>query len=818
MKIMKFGGSSVGSSELIKQVISIIKDSSENSKGIVVVFSAFKGVTDQLIALSRLASQGDESYYNSFKELESRHFGVAKDIIATSNQSKVFPHLIRTLNELQDVLHGVYLVKETSPRTLDFIMSFGERLSAYLISEALLDRKIDCEYLDSREVIKTNDHFGSAKVDFSITNQLIGEHFQQHKLPQIITGFIGSTQNNETTTLGRGGSDYSASVFGAACNAEVIEIWTDVNGVMTADPRKVEKAFTISNLSYEEAMELSHFGAAVVHPATMQPALDRKIPIKIKNTFNPQEEGTTISKKSLTTNGPIKGISSIDDIALIRVQGSGMVGVAGVARRIFGAMANNSINVIFITQASSEHSVCFAILPQQAQMAKKALEAEFQPELRDKMISEIIVEKDLSIIAIVGERMRHTPGISGKAFYALGRNGVNVNAIAQGSSELNISVVVSKEDEAKTLNALHDAFFLSSKKTINLFLVGTGHIGKALLKQIHSQSNTLAQEYSLLFDLIGLSNIENMLFDRKGIDLSNWKSNLQASNTKANLAEFFNKMTGLNLQNSIFIDCTASDEVVKMYNKILDTNISIVTPNKKAISDQYQQYLEIKKTARKHNVQFAYETNVGASLPIIGTIRDIIVSGDKIVKMEGVLSGTLSYIFNSFCEGKTFSTVVKEAKEKGYTEPDPREDLKGSDVARKLLILCREIGLTFELEDIYIENILPESTLKAKSIESFFKELKNHDREFEKKRKKAAEKNCVLRYIAQLENNKAEILLKEVDENHPFYNLSKNDNILALYTIYCQDRPIVIKGPGAGVEVTAAGVLADVIRVATFLS
>lgn len=818
MKIMKFGGSSVGNSELIKKVISIIKDSSENSKGIVVVFSAFKGVTDQLIALGRLASQGDESYYNSFKELESRHFGVAKDIISTSNQSKVFPHLIRTLNELQDVLHGVYLVKEASPRTLDFIMSFGERLSAYLISEAMLDRKIDCELLDSREVIKTNDHFGSAKVDFSITNQLIGEYFQHHKLPQIITGFIGSTQNNETTTLGRGGSDYSASIFGAACNAEVIEIWTDVNGVMTADPRKVEKAFTISNLSYEEAMELSHFGAAVVHPATMQPALDKKIPIKIKSTFNPQEEGTTISKKSLAANGPIKGISSIDDIALIRVQGSGMVGVAGVARRIFGAMANNSINVIFITQASSEHSVCFAILPKQAQPAKQALEAEFQLELRDKMISEIVVEKDLSIIAIVGERMRHTPGISGKAFYALGRNGINVNAIAQGSSELNISVVVSKEDEAKTLNALHDAFFLSSKKTINLFLIGTGHIGKALLKQIHFQSNTLAQEYSLLFDLIGLSNIKNMLFDRKGIDLSGWNSNLQASNAKANLTEFFNKMTSLNLQNSIFIDCTASDEVVKMYNKILDANISIVTPNKKAISGQYHQYLEIKKAARKHNVQFAYETNVGASLPIIGTIRDIIVSGDKIVKMEGVLSGTLSYIFNSFCEGKTFSTVVKEAKEKGYTEPDPREDLKGSDVARKLLILCREIGLTFELEDIYIENILPESSLKAKSIESFFKELKNHDGEFEKKRKKAAEKNCVLRYIAQLENNKAEILLKEVDENHPFYNLSKNDNILALYTVYCQDRPIVIKGPGAGVEVTAAGVLADIIRVATFLS
>ena len=818
MKIMKFGGSSVGTSELIKRVISVIKDSIDNGEEIAVVFSAFQGVTNQLISLSRLASQGDNNYYSSFKELESRHFGIAKEIISTGNQSKVFPHLIRTLNELQDVLHGVYLVKEASPRTLDFIMSFGERLSTYLISQAILDRNISCEFLDSREVIKTNDHFGFAKVDFGVTNQLITEYFQQHKLPQMITGFIGSTPNNETTTLGRGGSDYSAAIFGSACNAGVVEIWTDVNGVMTADPRKVEKAFTISNLSYEEAMELSHFGAAVVHPATIQPALDKKIPIKIKNTYNPQAEGTTISKKSIFTNGPIKGISSIDDIALIRVQGSGMVGVAGVAKRIFSAMAGNSINVIFITQASSEHSVCFAIMPQQAQAAKKALESEFELELKAKMISEIVVEKDLSIIAIVGERMRRTPGISGKAFYALGRNGINVNAIAQGSSELNISVVVSKEDEAKTLNALHDAFFLSSKKTINLFLVGTGLIGTALLKQIHTQSDTLAQEYSLLFNLIGMSNIKNMLFDKRGIDLSKWSSNLPVSNTRGDLEEFYNNMTGLNLQNSIFIDCTASDEVVQMYNKILTANISIVTPNKKAVSGKYQQYLDIKKSARKHNVQFAYETNVGASLPIIGTIRDIIVSGDKIVKMEGVLSGTLSYIFNSFYEGKSFSTVVKEAKEKGYTEPDPREDLKGSDVARKLLILCREIGLRFELEDIYIENILPESLLKAKSIESFFKELKNFDQEFERKRKQAADNNCALRYIACLENNKAEILLKEVDENHPFYNLSKNDNILALYTTYGQDRPIVIKGPGAGVEVTAAGVLADIIRVATFLS
>ncbi len=818
MKIMKFGGSSVGNTKLIKNVISIIDNTIQDSKEVAVVFSAFKGVTDQLISITHLASRGEGKYTNVFKELESRHSSVAKDIISVSNQSKVFPRLIEMLNELQDVLHGVYLVKEASLRTLDFIMSFGERLSAYIISEALLDNNIKCEFLDSRELVKTNDHFGSAKVDFALTNKNIKKYFDIHRHPQIITGFIGSTVNNETTTLGRGGSDFSTSIFAAALNAETIEIWTDVDGVLTADPRKVEKAFSISNLSYEEAMELSHFGAAVIHPATMQPALDKQIPIKIKNTFNPQADGTVIDEKSSKQNGPIKGISSIDDIALIRVQGSGMVGVAGIAKRIFSAMAKYSINVIFITQASSEHSVCFAILPNQANQAKLALELEFQFELRDKVISEVVIEKNLSIIAVVGENMRQTPGISGKAFQALGKNGINVNAIAQGSSELNISIVVSRDDEAKALNALHDAFFLSREKTLNLFLVGTGAIGKALLQQIYNQTDVLAEEYSMHFELIGLSDSLKMDFRKKGIDLKNWEIIFNSSKTKADLKKFVDKMISLNLPNSIFIDCTASDEVIKQYKSILDANISIVTPNKKAISSRFEYYIDIKRAAQKHNVQFAYETNVGASLPIIGTIRDLIVSGDKITKMEGVLSGTLSFIFNSFGEGKKFSEVVKEAQNKGYTEPDPREDLNGMDFARKLLILCREIGLPFELSDIYIENLIPESAMQVKSVTEFFNELQTHDQDFELKRKKAAEKECVLRYIAQLENNKAQILLKEIDKNHPFYYLSGNDNILALYSEYGEDRPIVIKGPGAGIDVTAAGVLADLIRTANYLS
>ena len=818
MKILKFGGSSVGNADRILNVIDILKKSIKENKKIAVIFSAFQGVTDQLINASRLASSGESSYLDILEELEKRHIETAKKLISVKKQSSILARIKLSLNELGDVLHGVFLIKELSPRTLDFITSFGERLSAYIISEALKDKNINCEFLDSRKVIVTDDNFGSAKVDFEATNKNIKEYFNHHKSFQIVTGFIASTINNETTTLGRGGSDFSASIFGAALKVKEIEIWTDVDGVLTANPKKVKKAFSLPHITYEEAMELSHFGAKVIHPPTMQPALNQKIPIRIKNTFNPSFEGTMIDENINHKNFSIKGISSIDDISLIRIQGGGMIGVAGIAQRIFRALAAQKINVILITQASSEHSICLAVMPQFAASAKKAINDELKYEIKENLINAPFVENNLSIVAVVGENMRNTPGIAGKVFEALGKNGINIAAIAQGSSELNISAVIGRENEAKALNALHDAFFITQAKTVNVFLVGTGLIGGTLLEQIRNQTDYLLNEYGLNIKVIALANSQKMLFDEEGISPLDWKKHLEASNNKTSLHAFINKMKKLNLPNSIFVDCTASDEVVARYNEILRSVISIVTPNKKANSGPYEEYNQLKQSALKHNVKFLYETNVGAGLPIISTLRDLVSSGDKILKIEGVLSGTLSFLFNSFTNGKAFSQIVKEAKEKGYTEPDPREDLKGLDVARKLLILAREIGMQLELSDIEVENLVPEKARSTKSIEQFFKQLEKFDSEFEVRKKEALGNGNVLRYVAKLENGIAKIGLQEVERSHPFYSMTGSDNILALTTKHCGNMPIVIKGPGAGAEVTAAGVFADMIRIANYLS
>ncbi|HVO72701.1 MAG TPA: bifunctional aspartate kinase/homoserine dehydrogenase I [Ignavibacteriaceae bacterium] len=817
MKILKFGGSSIGTPDKINNVVEIVKNSKKESGTIAVVFSAFHGITDKLIKLSKLAADGDQSYLELSKEIEDIHLNTIKKIISVKNQSGVLTHVKLTLNELDDVIHGVFLVKELSLRTLDFIMSFGERISAYTISKVFEDRDIDAEYLDSRDLIVTDMTYGSARVLFEQTNEKIKKYFDVHKKLQIVTGFIASSLEGQTTTLGRGGSDYSASIFAAALKAKEIEIWTDVDGVLTADPKKVKKAFSIKSLTYEEAMELSHFGAKVIHPPTMQPALNKKIPIRIKNTFNPAFEGTIISEKGDSKNFSIKGISSIDDIALLRIQGSGMIGVAGIARRIFGALAAKKVSVILISQASSEHSICFAVMPQFAEDARKAIEDELRFEIKDKLVSEILIEKELSIIAVVGENMRNTPGISGKVFQALGRNGINVVAIAQGSSELNISAVVPKVDEEKALNALHDAFFLTTSKTVNIFLVGTGLIGSTLLKQITHQKNYLSEEYNLFFRVIALANSKKMYFDTAGVNTDEWKNLLHEKGTRTNLNKFIDSMKNLNLPNSIFVDCTASEEVTIYYTDVLKSAISVVTPNKRANSKDYSFYQEIKNAARKHNVQFLYETNVGAGLPIIGTLKDLVSSGDRVDKIEGVLSGTLSYIFNSFTMNKKFSEIIKEAKEKGYTEPDPREDLNGLDVARKLLILAREIGLSLELKNIKVQNLIPVPARNTKSIDDFFKILKNYDCEFEELRKKAEQNGNVLRYVARLENGTANIGLEEVPKSHPFYFLTESDNIFAFTTKHYKDRPIVVKGPGAGPDVTAAGVFADIIRIAHYL-
>ena len=709
MKILKFGGTSVGSPENIKKIQEIIAKRQHEEFAIVV--SAFSGVTNSLIQVGKMAEASDLSYKNLFEELESRHINVVKELIEVGRQSSVIANVKMMTNEIDDLAKGVSLLKECSPRVLDLLMSFGERLSAYIISEFL-----NGEFLDARELVKTDDNFGNAKVDFESTNKNIRRYFEEHKKLQIITGFIASTPKNETSTIGRGGSDLTASIFGAALSCEEIEIWTDVDGVMTADPRKVLNAFPVEEMSYEEAMELAYFGAKVIYPPTMLPAMAKGIPVRIKNTFNPEYIGTFISKKT-DDKSIIKGISSISEISLLRIEGGGMIGIAGIAMRLFGALAKKSVNVILITQASSEHSICVAIDPKNAALAKNAIEQEFEMEINAKRIENVVVENDLSIVAVVGENMRDRRGIAGRFFQSLGRNGINVIAIAQGSSELNISTIIKNEDESKALNVIHDAFFLSERKTLNIFVVGRGLIGSTLLKQIEEQNDYLRKERKVDINVLAVADSKKMIFE--------------GEETAMDINLFIEKMKILNLPNTVFVDCTASEEIGLHYAEILESHISIVTPNKKANSMKYGYYKELKMLSRKHNVKFLYETNVGAALPVISTLSDLIMTGDKILKIEAILSGTLSYIFNNFKGDKQFSEVVKEAKELGYTEPDPRDDLSGIDFARKLLILGREIGLPLELEDISVESLLSENCISAKSVGDFLEVLKNEDQNFE---------------------------------------------------------------------------------------
>ena len=807
---MKFGGSSVATPERIQAVIEIIRPNL--SGDVAIVFSAFGGVTDSLIQISTLALEGNLAYKSELAELEKRHLHTVRELIDIQRQSRTLAQVKFMINELEDVLHGVYLVKERTPRTLDYVMSFGERLSAYIISEAIKDNGYAAEFLDARSVIRTDNHFGHAKVDFETTSKLIKDHFTHHPDVQIITGFVATAESGETTTLGRSGSDYTAAIVAGALHATDLEIWSDVDGMMTADPRKVKKAFTVKELSYEEAMELSHFGAKVIFPATMQPAMVNRIPIWIRNTFNPSFKGTLIHAES--SNGKvIKGISSMNGISLLSLQGSGLLGVVGASMRLFATLARENVNVILISQASSEHSICFAVDNHSAKAAKSAIEKEFLFEIRNEEIDEVQVEGDLSIVAVVGDGMKHSPGTSGRMFSALGKNGVNVVAIAQGSSERNISAVISQVDIGKALNALHEAFFLSDHRVLNVFLVGTGLIGKALIRMIQDQFNKLAKENLLEVTVVGIANSRKMLFSEDGLVLDTCVKTLNEAGEKMRMQDFFDKMNGLNLSNSVFVDCTSSEEVTAFYEAILSANISIVTPNKKANSASMEDYRNLKATAFKRGTKFLYETNVGAGLPVINTMNDLLLSGDKVLRIEAVLSGTLNFLFSSFVEGRKFSEVVKEAKAKGYTEPDPRDDLNGMDVARKILILSRETGLSMELNDIVVENLVPESCRGDMSIEAFFTSLEKHDDEFEKLRKRAAEKGEKLRYMAILDHGKVKIQLGSVDNQHPFYSLSGSDNIILMTTERYHERPMVIRGPGAGADVTAAGVFADVIRI-----
>ena len=817
MRVLKFGGTSVGTPDTIKSLLDILRDYYQRGEAFTVVYSAFSKVTDTLIDMANRAGKGDQGYLEILEKVRARHFEAIDQLLEPANQPPVQAHIVANFEALANVLQGIFLLHEVSPRSLDFVVSFGERNSAFIIAHAMQQAGIPTQFLDARTVIRTDAQFGSAKVDFEETNRLIREYYEAHPQVQAVTGFIGSAADGLTTTLGRGGSDYTAAILGAALNATAIEIWTDVNGVLTADPRRVKKAFTLPAMTYREAMEMSHFGAKVIYPPTIQPALAQDIPLIIKNTFNPFFPGTFISTKADPGDHPVKGISSINQICLLTLQGGGLFGVPGIAARLFGAMAHAGVNVVLITQGSSESSITFAVSPAHAPAAKKAAETAFSHELRDGMVEPLKIENELSVVAIVGEGMRYLPGISGRLFQALGKNGINVVAIAQGSSELNISVVVPAADETKALNAIHDAFFLSDTKTVHLFVVGVGLIGSTLLEQIGRQAGFLREKRSLEIKVAGLANSRKMIFSEAGIAPEHWRDKLEQADEPFSMARFVEHIKTLNLPNAIFLDNTASEEVAGFYEKILDASISISTPNKLAASSPYLHYQRLKQLAAKRGVHWRYETNVGAGLPIITTLSDLIHSGDRILKIEGILSGTLSFIFNNYKTGVRFSDIVKEAKRLGLTEPDPRDDLSGADVRRKLLILAREAGLPLEANDIQVEQLLPRACLAVRTVEEFFEELEKHDTDFEKLRTEAAQSGKVLRFVAKLEGAYAGIGLATFGPEHPFYFLDGSDNMVAFTTERYRERPRVVRGPGAGAEVTAAGVFAEIIGIGSRL-
>jgi len=810
MKVLKFGGTSVGSVQSIQTLLNILKDEATADDKPVVVLSAMSGVTNLLAAMAEGAAEGRD-FTEGLAELERRHFDVVKSLLNVQNQNPAFTRLKIFFNQLEELLQGILTLRELTPKTRDTVLSYGERCSTLMIAKIAAQYFPGAISVDASDLIKTDSSFGQARVDTDLTERLIRVFYMEHKDKLLlVTGFIASNDANQITTLGRGGSDYTAAIFGAALNAEEIQIWTDVNGMMTADPRMVTKAFSLPELTYTEAMELSYFGARVIYPPTMIPAFLKKIPIVIKNTFDTDFEGTIIRHDCEPSNLPIKGISSINNISIINLEGSGMVGKAGFSGRLFSMLAREQINVILITQSSSEHSITFAVSPGDAEKAKKLMKQEFELELVAKKLEEPVIEQDLAIIAIVGENMKQTPGVSGKLFHALGRNGINVRAIAQGSSEYNISVIISAKDLAKALNAVHDGFFTQLTKTLHAFCLGTGNIGQTLFRQLNAHSDYLQENNGIQVKIVGISNTRKMLFNSDGISLDNWQNELQASHKLADLAEFVATMKGLNLPNCVFIDNTASPKPVEFYEEVFNANISVVTCNKIGNSASYQQYKIFRDAAKQHGVDFFYETNVGAGLPIIRTLKDLMNSGDRIAKIEAILSGTISFIFNNFKGDANFHDV---AQEKGYTEPDPRDDLRGTDFMRKILILARDAGYQMEAADVNIESMLPKSCLEAKTVDDFYAALKAEDAFFSKLKADAEVSEKVLRYIGKLEDGKAAITLQMVDESHPFYTLSGSDNIISFTTDRYRERPLVVKGPGAGAEVTAAGVFADLINV-----
>ncbi|MFV5685949.1 bifunctional aspartate kinase/homoserine dehydrogenase I [Flavobacterium sp. GB2R13] len=812
MKVLKFGGTSVANAQNIKLVLDIVINKAKEEK-LVVVVSAFSKVTDMLQLASQKAAAGDESFKDILAEIEKKHLDALKEFIPVSEQSSLLSHIKRIVNHLETLLDGCFLLGELSARTSDTILSFGELLSSYIISEALKQILKNSSYKDSRELIKTDNHFGKATVNFEVSNHLIADFFASNENQVVVMpGFIAASLDGINTTLGRGGSDYTAAIIAGALNVSDLEIWTDVNGMFTANPKIVKQAQPIAFISYQEAMELSHFGAKVLYPPTIQPVLRKNIPIHIKNTFEPEAEGTYISNQEMVHTNPVKGISHIDNITLITLEGPGMIGVTGSSKRLFEVLSHENINVIFITQASSEHSICIGILNSDADIAEEAINKAFEIEILQNKIDPCIVEKNLCIIALVGENMKNHQGLSGRMFSTLGKNNVNIRAIAQGASERNISAVINERDVKKALNTLHENFFEENTKQLNLFVMGVGNVGEKFIEQIHQQKKFLKDNLKINLRVIALSNSRKMYFDEDGISLKEWQFLLETGEP-ADKEKFISNVKELNLRNSIFVDITANESVSKTYEQYLKRNIAVVTCNKIACASEYDNYKKLKKLSRQFNAPFLFETNVGAGLPIIDTVKNLIASGDKVNKIQAVLSGSLNFIFNNFDENNTFHDVVKEAGVQGFTEPDPKIDLSGIDVARKILILIRESGYKMEIDEIVNESFMPAECLETTSNEAFFESLLKHASHFETIYKEALSKESRLKYVAQFENGKANVGLRFIPKDHPFYNLEGKDNIVLFFTDRYVDQPLLIKGAGAGAAVTASGIFADVIRI-----